>query len=405
MKQYIPIIISFGINGLLLMAAVGCSNDANSGRTEGAIDTFYNTGGQDYTVSGQGAADDFMTGITGPTAGVGGAFESAGTSGLSGMAGVGEPMAGSGGIVGSSVADPNTAIPVSDASDTDGGATVDGGMLVDGNLDGGMLVDDNITGDAAMDTDGSVAGDGEVADATVDNRPPCTTDPSQVVILGDSYVTMYPDTLLEPRIEALARRDGALEAGGQGYRNYSVPGTSMANGQIPGQFTTAVRVDPDIKLVIMDGGGNDVLLGAPQCENWGSASNPACQAVVQRALDTAVELTADMFAAGVTDIVFFGYPHIPPNGLLTGIAPNEILDYSIPLSQKNCESAEDLTGGALRCYFIDTRPLFGDTYRYINLVDGVHPTAAGADLIAEAIYSIMKDNCLGQPESSGCCKP
>lgn len=233
--------------------------------------------------------------------------------------------------------------------------------------------------------------------------PPCLTKPSQVVINGDSYIIMYADTLLQPRIEELARADGALGAG-EFYRNYAFPGTSMGNGQIPSHFDTAVAVDPDIKLVIMTGGGNDVLIGAMQCEAAGSSTNPECQSVVQNAMDKAESLFEKSVSVGVSDVIYFFYPHIP-SCLLTGEAPNEILDYAYPMARELCEGAEETYDGAIRCHFIDLRPIFGDDYQHINPLDCIHPTASGADLIANEIYQIMKDNCLAQPESSGCCAP
>ncbi len=233
---------------------------------------------------------------------------------------------------------------------------------------------------------------------------PCLTDPDQVVAIGDSYFNMYPNTLVVPRVEALAQADGALGPG-EAYRDYSVAGTSMGTGEIPSQFAQAVLDDPDITLAIMNGGFNDWLIGARQCLEEGSSSNVECQGVVQDVVDAAAQLFLDMSDAGVSDVIYVFYPHLPPNALLTGPAPNEILDYAYPLVNEICDDAETATDGDLRCHFIDLRPIFGDTYQYINPIDGIHPTEAGADLMAEAIYGVMKDNCLGQPASTGCCAP
>jgi lysophospholipase L1-like esterase len=244
------------------------------------------------------------------------------------------------------------------------------------------------------------------ADADETYKPPCLEKPSQVVILGDSYVIAYPDTLLEPRIEALARADGALGSD-ETYRNYAVPGTSMGNGQIPSQFNdTAMAADPDIETVIMDGGGNDVLLGPSQCKEPGSSQDQTCKDVVQKGIDVAIELYKNMAEAGVKDVVYFFYPHIIDGGLFSGTKPNEILDYSYPLIEANCDDAEARLAGKLKCHFIDLRtPFEGHTADYINAFDGVHPTAAGADVIAEEIWNTMKSNCIAQPTSKGCCTP
>jgi lysophospholipase L1-like esterase len=286
-----------------------------------------------------------------------------------------------------------------------GGSELAGTGGVGGSIEAGTGGLEAGTGGVAAGTGGTDAGTGGTDAGTGGGyMPPCLQSPSQVVVIGDSYMTMYPDTLVSPRVAALAEADGALGAG-ETYRDYSVPGTSMATGEIPSQFTQAVQADPDIELMIMTGGGNDVLIGARQCLEPGSASDPACQQVIQDGIVTAQGLYDDAVAAGVSDVVYFFYPHIPASALLTGGAPNEILDYAYPLVQAECEGAEAKYNGAIRCYFIDLRPVFGDTFQYINVVDGIHPTAPGADLIAEEIYRVMKDNCLGQPESKGCCAP
>ncbi len=235
-------------------------------------------------------------------------------------------------------------------------------------------------------------------------QPPCITSPTQVLIIGDSYITLYLDAMIGPRIAVLAQADGAL-APFEGYRDFAFPGTSLGDGAIPSQFADAAVFDPDIRLVIMDGGGNDVLLLARQCLEPGSSQDPQCQAVVQNAIDQAVMLFEDMAATGVSDVIYFFYPHIP-SCLFSGTAPNEILDYAYVAAQENCDSAEEMFSGAIRCHFIDLRPVFGDEpYPYINPIDCIHPLPVGADLIAEQVYNVMKNNCLGQPESKGCCVP
>lgn len=240
------------------------------------------------------------------------------------------------------------------------------------------------------------------AATTTSCEPPCVTKGSQVVVLGDSYMNLG-DTTAMPHlyVEQLARADGSLGAT-DAYRLYAVPGTSMATGQIPAQLTQAIAADPNIKLVIMTGGGNDILINHRECLFDGSSLNPACQQVVEDGIVAAEGMMKTAANAGISDVVFFFYPHVVP-GFLTGPDPNEILDYAYPLVQASCDGASQLTGGRVRCHFIDLRPLFaGKEAQYIK-PDGIHPTAEGARVIGTAIWNKMEQNCLGQGPSAGCC--
>jgi lysophospholipase L1-like esterase len=241
-----------------------------------------------------------------------------------------------------------------------------------------------------------VGGTSGTGGTTSGPRPPCLTKGSQVVVIGDSYMTTNTPYLVTQR---LAQQAGAPTP----YRSYAQGGTSMVPGQIPAQFTRAVNADRDVKVLIFNGGGNNVLIGARQCLETGASRNAQCQQVVQTAIDTSNQLGLDAAAAGVKDSVFFYYPHLPA-GLFSGSAPNELLDYSLPRAKEACEASYTRTGGRMNCYFINTVPLFEGHPEYIG-GDGIHPTAAGAQVIGNAIWEVMKSRCIGQPASSGCCQP
>lgn len=229
---------------------------------------------------------------------------------------------------------------------------------------------------------------------SVSSGAPCVTRGSQIVVVGDSYMTVNTPYLVTQQLAAAA---GAPTP----YRSYAVAGTSMANGQIPGQLTQAILADPDIKLVIMDGGGNDVLINHRECLNPGSSTNVACQQVVQAALDAANQMLTAAMNDGVHDVIYFYYPHIP-SGILSGAAPTEMLDYALPKVKAACDGANQKTGGRLTCHFIDLVPLFAGHPEYIG-GDQIHPTVAGAQVIGNAIWNVMRTNCLGQAASSACC--
>jgi len=244
-------------------------------------------------------------------------------------------------------------------------------------------------------------------------NPPCITDPGQqAAIIGDSYVTGF----LSP---TLLSELGKLVPAANQYAFYAGAGCSMASGgactgafgNVPQQATTALQQHPNLKFLLMDGGGNDILIcdvvkypGCnTACNAAGASSNQVCTSIVQGAIDASTKLMQDGANAGVRDTIYFFYPHIPAqNG-----GYSEILDYALPRAKALCDGAEATTGGKLRCHFIDLVPVFaaaGGAKNAANFAgDGIHPSAAGQALIAKEIQRVMQENCLGQ--TSGCCTP
>jgi lysophospholipase L1-like esterase len=230
-------------------------------------------------------------------------------------------------------------------------------------------------------------------------KPPCLRSPSQVVALGDSYVSL--PVVLVPRIEALAVAGGALQSG-QNYRDYSAPGTTLGSptfpGSIPPQWDAAMADDRDIKTVIMDGGGNDIIASIESifagCLDPGARENPTCAGIIQGAMDMVRQLAEKARSAGVHDVIYFLYPHVPIGG-------DDILDYSVEEAQK---LRAELNTPTFRLHLIDTRAAFEDHPEYFDL-DPVHANDAGGDVIAQLIWQKMKSECIAQPASSGCCEP
>jgi hypothetical protein len=242
------------------------------------------------------------------------------------------------------------------------------------------------------------------------NKPPCISNPSDVTIIGDSYVTGFFSPTLQ---SALA----ALDPMASQFRNYAVAGTSLATGgfgTIPPQFDQAVSANPVIKFSIMDGGGNDILLcdaaKFPACDTTcsttGSSTKKVCIDIVNTAAAAAHELMAKMANAGVKDIIYFFYPRLPAKGG----GYKEILDYAEPLAKSTCDSTAAMTDGKLTCHFVDLAEPFqaagGDMNpANFSVLDGVHPSQAGQDIAARQIWTTMQNDCLGQSSSSGCCSP
>jgi lysophospholipase L1-like esterase len=158
----------------------------------------------------------------------------------------------------------------------------------------------------------------------------------------------------------------------------------MANGQIPGQYTTtAKQADPNINTVIMTGGGNDILIGNASCLGNPPPGNASCVTTVNNAAAAADTLLAQMQTDGVKYVVYYFYPRIT----LSGGAAN--VDYAFPFIKAVC----DKYTGAMKCFFVDTRPPFeGQSW----FSDGIHPNDAGQKAIADLVWAAMKNNCIAQ---------
>jgi hypothetical protein len=342
--------LRIGIVGLVLLIAACSGDDDDTSAGIGGTSLVGETTG---SVTGLGGAGGTTAGSGGATlAGSGGAKPTGSGGGVAGSGGAGSGGAKSGG----------------------GGATAGSSGAVAGSS-GAIAGTNGAGGTGGMTT----------------NKPPCLTNPDQVAMLGDSYVAA--PSFIGPAIVEAAIADGALQAG-QSYKDYSVPGTLMLNGQIPGQMDQALADNPDLQTIITDGGGNDII-GSVVCLADGSTQNPDCVKIVTDIVDMMQDMAAKAKAAGVTDIIYFLYPDNVP------IGGAEILSYAVEEGEK---LVQELMAPDFRVYLVDTRPIMKDHPDwYVDLL--IHVNADGAKLIAEEIYRVMKTHCIAQPPSSGCCAP
>lgn len=255
---------------------------------------------------------------------------------------------------------------------------------------------------ASGGSSGTAGNAGTGGSAGADNRPPCMKNPRQVISIGDSYMNWVSHTFPQ---------DLDAAAGVTFRPTYSIGAYAMGSGGIgliPTQFDTALMQDKDIILVVMDGGGNDVLVpapGRPDCKNMANAASVVgCQEIVTVALAASETLMNKMVAAGVRDVIYFFYPHVPAPTPIGGNYPNVMLDYALPKVKAFCDGVTAKTQGKGNCWFIDTIPLFEGHPEYFAPTD-IHENSMGSKVIAKAIVDMMKSKCLAQPASSGCCKP
>jgi hypothetical protein len=197
----------------------------------------------------------------------------------------------------------------------------------------------------------------------------------EVVFIGESFIAQSGAI---PRLTTqLARQAGTIGMS-ESYRSFAVSGTQLTTGDIPGQFTRAKAAGP-VKVVLMDGAGNDLLFGTDRCMG---SYDARCKEVV----DVVQKLFMQMKTDGVKDVVYFFYPD--PMGIGAQIKP--AMDILRPEMKKLCDGAVDV-----RCIWVDQRESWMGKYDEFTS-DGIHPTEAGSMASAKQIWDAMVANCIAQ---------
>jgi hypothetical protein len=220
----------------------------------------------------------------------------------------------------------------------------------------------------------ATAGVGSAGDAAVcahGNVPA-----NEVLLIGDSFfasghqITAY--------LEDAARSGAALSAGERYRDNSRLTENALALGGngIAAQYAAGVA-EAAVQVVIMNGGGADVLLGS--CDTP-DASCP----VIAEAAAAADELLSELATDGTRHVVYAFYP----DPVDTNVRAK--MDALRPLVETACQSA----GPA--CHWLDLRAIFAGHYAEYIQPDGLNPTAEGARATAQAIWAVMQQSCLAQ---------
>jgi hypothetical protein len=198
---------------------------------------------------------------------------------------------------------------------------------------------------------------------------------NQVLVIGDSFFAISHQ--ITAYLEEYARAVGALGAG-ERYRDNSATinnALAMGGNGITAQYTRGVE-EADVRVVIMNGGGPDMLLSscpAPVSE---------CPALVAAA-DAAQALLDQMATDGVAHVVYAFYPDPTDPAML------ERMDALRDLIEPICAAS------AVPCHWVDLRESLVGGAAHLS-ADGLIPTAAGSEVSATAIWGVMQRECVAQ---------
>lgn len=186
-----------------------------------------------------------------------------------------------------------------------------------------------------------------------------------VIAIGDSWMLLFTSGIQESLVKA---------SGGQPYRKYGVPGTRLLDGAIPGQYTSAKREDPNIKTVVMTGGGNDIIQNA-SIEQDCTTGGAMCTAQLEKIGKALSDLWAQMSKDGVQDVIHVMYSSAAGKPMANRDANNKMLTDS-------CAAVAP----PLRCHLLNTDMII--TKSDLRS-DGIHPTDPGYDKIGKAVFDLM----------------
>ncbi|MBL4795523.1 MAG: SGNH/GDSL hydrolase family protein [Pseudomonadales bacterium] len=210
--------------------------------------------------------------------------------------------------------------------------------------------------------------------SNLDVSKPC------VAMLGDSIFALS------------GKETDALEIlSGETYRTYYISGAQMIGGfvkPIQEQYYDAAE-EGYIRTLILDGGGNDVLIGAnKECSApYGDELSAECYAVMDKVLEKTEEMAMVAAEAGVENFVYQAYYYVkyPSLWQVTDVFLARAIELATRLDIENPD---------MKFVFVDPRDAFFDQ-SYIGL-DGIHPNAAGSQVLANLLWEAMVENDIEQ---------
>jgi lysophospholipase L1-like esterase len=179
---------------------------------------------------------------------------------------------------------------------------------------------------------------------------------------------------------------------GKSFRNYSFSGAYLSgtsiitSNSVVVQYGIAKSDNSNIKTIIMDGGGNEILIPANafdpyNCKKdwWESGLSSSCKSLIDDAYVDAVDLMNQMGRDGVKNIIWQGYYHVK-NGLFASTSLNPAVDYG---NTRLAQAVANAT--AVNNYRVFINPVSVMTNSDI-IIDGVHPSDSGSRKLANLIW-------------------
>ena len=189
---------------------------------------------------------------------------------------------------------------------------------------------------------------------------------------GSGGVQMFGDSIFATSDHRIGKQLAGLA--NVTIADHSVSGSVVS--QIRDQYLS--HRSEQIRTVILDGGGNDILGNKGNCQN---KLNDACKSLIKKVVDVVKETFSHMANDGIHQIVYLGCHY--PMGWNAGF--NQAVDYSYPLLADACYFSP------VPCILVDPRQTFKDRSDLLEW-DGIHPNWNGTDVMAKLIWSAVQAN-------------
>lgn len=207
-----------------------------------------------------------------------------------------------------------------------------------------------------------------------------TANEFDVVIVGDSIYDL--DGYIHDSLEDLT---------GFSYKDYSSSGDTVT--YISRQYDEAIDDNPNIRTIIMDAGGNNILMDvywSQKCQSSTMTINSSCKSFINGVLDDVEDLWADMNTDGIEAIVHTGYYYLK-RGIVTVLTYGGTrLNGAVKYADEQLAISAGITPANV--FYIDPRATFTAGGNGFIIADGIHPSASGGAAMARLIYNVMVAN-------------
>ena len=194
--------------------------------------------------------------------------------------------------------------------------------------------------------------------------------PKTIHIFGDSLFAVHNHGVAQELSELFNWPTETVS-----IKDYSKLGATVS--MIESQYYSA----KDVKLAVINGGANDILLDFLWCYTKENQSlSYRCKAIIRSLIaDSLAHLITQMHNDGVQDILVLTSYHMRyPNTLL-----NQAIDYSVSVWTETCLQYD--------CKLIDMRQYVDPQDTKFYWIDGSHPSELGSRRVARLIYFSFKN--------------